>query len=484
MAPPDSQNVLDRWLCYNRVKPVRFTGETAMALTSDALSVQAEERGERLHALYELALEIAELHDLQQVLDTTLKHCLELTGSQFGFIGLNTTDNCALDVVAIQGFEATPYFYEHFHVIPLRPSVFSNAVLENRPTRSDDATVDPRRIGQPRGHPPVRAFLGVPLRSLGVPVGMIGVANRPGVYGDDHEHLLMTYASQVAIAIRNAKLYEELSAAKQDLERQVAVRTEELRQAQESLAQHARQLQLLLAETVTAQERERARIAHNMHDGANQLIFGALLEVKAAQQRLAQGNNERVGAALERVRAVLKEVDGEIKRVIYHLRPPTLDALGLPAALSRYAERYQVFARLPCSLEVIGAPRRLDPEMEIGIYRVAQEALQNASVHAKASKAHVTLTYAAEAFQLSVSDDGVGFEPEHGIGQRDGRLGVLGMHERAQHLGGVLTIYSKPGRGTRVVLHLPTARRSETAPEQVEESGDGTRVAFNSNTRR
>lgn len=426
-----------------------------MALTSDAVSVQAEERGERLHALYQLALEIAELHDLQQVLDTALKHCLELTGSQFGFIGLNTSDNSALDVVAIQGFEATPYFYEHFHVIPLRPSVFSTAVLENRPTRSDDATSDPNRIGQPRGHPPVRAFLGAPLRSHGVAVGMIGVANRPGAYGDEHERLLMTYASQVAIAIRNAKLYEELSAAKQDLERQVAVRTEELRQAQEALAQHTRQLQLLLAETVTAQERERARIAHNMHDGANQLIFGALLEVKAAQQRLAQGNNERVGAALERVRAVLKEVDGEIKRVIYHLRPPTLDALGLPPALSRYVERYQVFARLPCVLQVVGEPRRLDPEMEIGAYRVAQEALQNASIHAHASEARVTLTYTPEAFQLSVCDDGVGFEPEEALGRREGGLGLLGMRERAQRLGGALIIDSKPGRGTRVTLDLP-----------------------------
>src|SRR5579885_1639630 len=116
--------------------PKRQKGRRPVNPSTDTLHLQAEERGERLQALYRLALEIAELHDLQQVLDTALKHCLELTGSQFGFIGLNTPDNSALDVVAIQGFEATPYFYEHFHVIPLRPSVFATAVLENRPTRS------------------------------------------------------------------------------------------------------------------------------------------------------------------------------------------------------------------------------------------------------------------------------------------------------------------------------------------------------------
>jgi signal transduction histidine kinase len=463
-----------------------ISGETAMTLSSDALHLQAEERRERLQALYQLALEISELHDLQQVLDTALEHCLELTGSQFGFIGLNTPDGSAMDVVAIQGFEATPRFYERFHMIPLRPSVFALTVLENRPVRSADATTDPRRIGQPKGHPPVRAFLGVPLRSLGTPIGMIGVANRPGAYAEEHEHLLMTYASQVAIAIRNAKLYKELSEAKADLEQKVALRTEELKQAKEELAQHAHQLRQLLAETVTAQERERARIAHNMHDGANQLIFGALLEVKAAQERLAQGNSERVEAALERVRAVLREVDGEIKRIIYHLRPPTLDALGLPAALTRYAERYILFARLPCTVHVAGEPRRLDPEVEIGIYRVAQEALQNASIHAQASRTRVTLTYTPAALQLSVFDDGVGFEPEHMLAQREGCLGILGMYERAQHLGGTLAIRSGSGQGTEVVLDLPitAAGWPAAAPTQAEVPGDGARVVSHSHSRR
>ncbi|HEU5367787.1 MAG TPA: GAF domain-containing protein, partial [Ktedonobacterales bacterium] len=282
-----------------------------MTLSSEVLYLQAEERREQLQALYQLALEITELHDLQQVLDTALRYCLELTDSQFGFIGLNTTDGAAMDVVAIQGFHPGGRFYERFHLIPLRPNIFARAVLENRPVRSTDAVIDPARVGQPRGHPPVRAFLGVPLRSGGIPMGMIGVANRPDAYTEEHEQLLMTYAAQVAIAIRNAQLYEELKAAKADLEQKVAERTEELRLAKEALAQQAHQLRLLLAQTVTIQERERARIAHNMHDGVNQLIIGAILEVKAARERLASGNQARVEAALQRVRAVLGQVDSE-----------------------------------------------------------------------------------------------------------------------------------------------------------------------------
>ncbi|HEY7350757.1 MAG TPA: GAF domain-containing sensor histidine kinase [Ktedonobacterales bacterium] len=426
-----------------------------MPISSEILYLQAEERREQLQALYQLALEIAELHDLQQVLDTALRYCLELTDSQFGFIGLNTADGRAMDVVAIQGFQASERFYERFHLIPLRPSIFARAVLENRPVRSSDAMADPARIGQPKGHPPVQAFLGVPLRVQGTPMGMIGVANRPDAYTDEHEQLLMTYAAQVAIAIRNAQLYEELKAAKADLEQKVTERTEQLAQAHEALAQQAHQLRLLLAQTVTIQERERARIAHNMHDGVNQLIIGAILEVKSARERLASGNPARVESALRRVRAVLGQVDGEIKRIILDLRPPTLDALGLPPAILRYAERYQVFTGLPCQAQIIGQPRRLDPETEIGLYRVMQEALQNAAAHAQATKTWVHLTFLPESIHLEVGDDGQGFDLSLVMARREGHLGLVGMNERAQNLGGALTIEAVPQGGTRVLLDVP-----------------------------
>ncbi len=455
-----------------------------MTLSSEALYLQAEERREQLQALYQLALEITELHDLQQVLDTALRYCLELTDSQFGFIGLNTADGAAMDVVAIQGFHPGARFYERFHLIPLRPNIFARAVLENRPVRSTDAVIDPARVGQPRGHPPVRAFLGVPLRSGGIPMGMIGVANRPDAYTEEHEQLLMTYAAQVSIAIRNAQLYEELKAAKADLEQKVAERTEELGLAKEALAQQAHQLRLLLAQTVTIQERERARIAHNMHDGVNQLIIGAILEVKAARERLASGNQAQVESALQRVRAVLGQVDGEIKRIILDLRPPTLDALGLPPAILRYAERFQVFAGLPCQAQIIGQPRRLDPEVEIGLYRVMQEALQNAAAHAHATRTWVHLAFFPERIRLEVGDDGQGFDRALVMAQREGHLGLVGMHERAQNLGGVLSIETAPQEGTRVLLDVPLSDRSEVPAVLGEGQHNGYAQAANSHSHR
>lgn len=430
--------------------------------------VRAGEQRERLQALSVLAVDIAEVRDLPRVLDTALRHCLALTGSQFGFIGLNDAAGAALDVVAIHGFDASARFYERYHLIPLRPNIFARVILENRPVRTDDATHAPERIGQPAEHPPVRAFLGVPLRLHGAPIGMIGVANRAGAYDDEHEHLLLTYAAQVAIAIRNAQLYEELACAKDDLERKVAERTRELAEAKEALARKAGDLRLLLTQTVSAQERERARIAHDMHDGLNQLIIGAILELKAARQRLDSSDHAPADASLQRVRTVLGQVDGEIKRIIHDLRPPSLDVLGLSAAITRYAERYRDFTGLPCGVEVSARPYRLISEAEIGIYRVIQEALQNAAAHARASRTWVSLRFLPEDVWVEVGDDGRGFDTRQAAARADGHLGIVGMYERAEWLGGSLTIVSAPQQGTRVRLTVPATALAPRpgAPEE------------------
>jgi signal transduction histidine kinase len=422
-------------------------------LIANPLQSYAEQR-ERLQALYDLALELSALRDLPAVLDTALRHCLELTESQFGFIGLNTSNGRAMDVVAIRGFHPAQEFYNEAHLIPLRPNVFARAVLENRPVRSEDATTDPGRVGQPRGHPPVRAFLGVPLRVREEPIGMIGVANRPAPYHDDHEHLLVTYAAQVAIAIHNAQLNEELTLAKVELERKVAARTEELREAKDALAQKAAQLQRLLAETVTVQEQERQRISQDLHDGLNQLLVGAMLELKSGRERLRQDDWKGAELSLQQVGGILHRVEGELRRTIYDLRPPVLDALGLLPSLNRYAEQFTTYSNIPCQVLLRGEPYRLAPDVEIGLYRIMQEALQNVSVHSAASQATVALNFAPDALVLTVTDDGRGFDLA-ATEQANGHFGLLGMRERAESFGGRLTITAKPKLGVRVEVWVP-----------------------------
>ncbi len=196
---------------------------------------------QQLESLYSISIEISRLHEMPKVLDRALSFCLELTLSEFGFIGL-LNGNEQMDVAAIKGFEPSdPSFYENFRLIPVRPSVFGVVITDRRSKISNDVLHDPDRVGQPRGHPPVRTFLGVPLQVGERVIGMIGVANKPSGYTADEERLLSTFANQVAVAIENARLYEdqrgmidELEALHRDLSQ--AEREQVLREERERIA--------------------------------------------------------------------------------------------------------------------------------------------------------------------------------------------------------------------------------------------------------
>ncbi len=418
--------------------------------------------GRRLNALYVLAAELSQLRDLNSVLRTALAQCLDLTDSQFGFIGLNTPDGRMLDVVAILGFDAAPDFYKHLRMIPLRPNLFANAVLQRRPVRSTDALLDPARVGQPSGHPAVHTFLGVPLLVQNEAIGMIGVANRATPYLDENESLLATYAAQVAIAIHNARLNDALDLARAELEQKVQARTHELagantalETARDALAQKAEQLQRLLADTVAAEERERQRIAHALHDGPNQLLVGAMLQLQAAHEQIEGGDYGMAQTHVDQVQQVLQQLEHEMRKTIRDLRPPVLDALGLVPSLRRAVEDFARANAMPASFDVYGTPYRLQGDAEIVIYRVLQEALNNVARHARARHVSVDLNFEDQHIHLAIRDDGRGFEPAMLPAMTGEHFGVAGMRERLDMIGGKLGLSSTPGGGTRLEIWVP-----------------------------
>ena len=164
---------------------------------------------DQLESLYGISVEIASLRDLSEVYDLALTFCLALTQSEMGFVDLLNEDHIDMDIVAVKGFAPSdPKFYERFRRMPVRPSIFGVVVTEGRPNISNDVEHDPARVGQPPGHPPVRTFLGVPLRLGSEVIGMIAVANKQKGYGPEDQRLLSTFANQVAVAIDNAGLYQ------------------------------------------------------------------------------------------------------------------------------------------------------------------------------------------------------------------------------------------------------------------------------------
>ena len=418
-------------------------------------SVTTDEPRHRLRALYDLAVELSGHRDVATVLDVALRRCLELTGSEFGFIGLVTPEGSAMDIEAIHGFHPAPSFLTRHRRIPLRPSLFARVVLEDCPVRVADARLAPDRVGQPDGHPEVGTFLGVPLRRSGRPIGMIGVANRATPYEDEHEHLTATYAGQISIVIRNAQLNEQLEHANEQLERIVHERTAELHAAKDQLAVRAADLQVVLLDTVGTQEAERQRIAGDLHDGVNQLLIGAMLELESSQQRLSSGNTDGCRDGIASAQAILRQVEGEIRRVVHDLHPPVLEQLGLPAALRRLCEEFTRRHGVPCTA-VAPATAALPGRVGIDLYRLGQEALRNVAAHACARTVEVTLEADDTTVTLSVRDDGCGFDPDAVRGPPD-HLGVTSMRRRVEALGGRLVLDTALGRGTTVVASVPTA---------------------------
>jgi signal transduction histidine kinase len=422
---------------------------------SETTSTDLESR-HQLAALHHLSIELSGLRDVDSVLDVALRHCLELTGSQFGFIGLSGNHPEALEIAAIHGFHPSADFFERHRLIPLRPNVFANAVLENRPVRSVDAGADPERVGQPAGHPLVTTFLGVPLRLNDEPIGMIGLANRPDPYTDDHERLLLTYAGQVAIIIDNAQLYERLERTNEDLERTISERTAQLRETGEALAEKAAALGRALTETVDAQERERQRIARDLHDGINQLLIGAMLELTSGRRRVERGALDESRKAFESAQDLLRRVEGEIRRVVQDLHPQVLEGSGLAAASRRLVDEFAGQSNVRCAIAISGDLTCLPPRTEASAFRILQESIHNIASHAAAQNVDVQLGVDNGHVRMEISDDGNGFDPDT-VSTGNGHLGLRSMRQRAEMLEGRFEIESSPGHGTTIRVLLPAA---------------------------
>jgi two-component system sensor histidine kinase DegS len=264
------------------------------------------------------------------------------------------------------------------------------------------------------------------------------------------------------IAISNARLHTRVKQLTEGLEQRVAERTEELVRAQREITARAQQVRLLADKTLRVQEEERARIARDMHDGAVQLISAARYELRAAKIAV---NADSPCSALERLEAareVLNEAESEMRRAIHGLHPPSLDALGLIPALKNHVSKLDGLSGLACDFQVLGTPIQLPPPVEITVFRVAEQALQNVVMHASAAAASVTLEFHPNMLQVTIQDDGVGFDTDQCVAD-DSRhhLGLVGMEQRVESHGGKMQVWSSPGQGTLIRFRLPLSNRTQ-----------------------
>lgn len=395
---------------------------------------EASQRREQLESLYAISVEIAGLHQLDTVMDRALDACLDLTDSQFGFVGL-VDDPRFLDVAAIKGFQPDrPEFWEHFRRIPIRRTIFGVVVLDGRPNISNNIASDPQQVGVPRGHPPLHTFLGVPLQVRERTIGMIGVANRDGGYVADHERLLATFANQVAVAIDNARLYEEQRA---------------MIAALQSL--HARLDAVAMQGMI---QKERNRIAEELHDRVAQIMFSVGIGVTWCLERV---EDDELRQALERMHELSARGAEEIRRAVYDLATGDMRSNGLVEELRETVVAFDTTSDLGVNLVVAGRVRSLPVGVEEALHRIVIEALTNVQRHSGAELAIVSLQYEPSTVTLVVQDDGCGVRESVLTGYRSdpSHFGLKGIERRAIAAGGALRLHNSDDGGLVVRVVVP-----------------------------
>ena len=228
------------------------------------------------------------------------------------------------------------------------------------------------------------------------------------------------------------------------LERQARVRYAEL-------ALHRSELQQLSARLVDAQETERRSISRELHDEVGQALGLLLMEVGRLSNQVAS-SDEKSREMLEHIKTVAERVVQTVRNMALLLRPSMLDDLGLVAAVEWYARELSRQAGIEVKVHAENVSEKLPDEVKVCVYRVIQEALNNAQRHAHAKNALVELTQSSDATRVKITDDGSGFDAKRTRG-----MGVLGMEERVKRLGGTINIDSRPGAGTTITVELPLA---------------------------
>jgi signal transduction histidine kinase len=290
-----------------------------------------------------------------------------------------------------------------------------------------------------------RATLGAPLTVKGESRGSIVILSSDPTrrFTPRDGQLLETFANQAGAALEKVNLFE------------IAVKQlQELTRAQEELAAEGFELERALSNMVQVQENERARIAADIHDGVVQSMVGSLYEIQAIMAQNT-GFSDGVQSKLDGVRRLIQETISELRRVIFNLRPLTLDLTGLAPAVEQLAEECAQVASFRPAVQIIGNPVRFAKQSETAAYRIIQESLNNAFKHANASKVDVSIQFSNDFVDVSVVDDGKGFVVRDDSTPELRQAGLIGMRERARSVGGRLQIMSSQDQGTNITARIP-----------------------------
>jgi nitrate/nitrite-specific signal transduction histidine kinase len=385
------------------------------------LEQRVANRTRELAALYDVTAAASSSLDLDIVLERSLEHVLKAMRAEVGAIHLLDEQRDVLNLVASRGVPleqinpaiSVPLGLAGWVIEHGEPLFIPHIEEAQRPLLVVPAAAD-------------QAYIGVPIEARGHKLGVLSVVGERGRQFSAHEvALLASIADEVSLAIENARLHE---------------RTEQL-----------------------AVMEERNRLARELHDSVTQLLYSLTLFAEAGRRMVRARDFNRAEQYLQKLGETAQQAHKEMRLLIYELRSPVLEKEGLVNALQHRLDTVEKRAGLEACLQIHGN-LHLPASIEDGLFRIALEALNNALKHSAATKIGVCLQEKDHQVTLEVRDNGKGFALE--TAKNGGGLGLRGMKERAEHMGGSLEILSKPGEGTCVTVQLDS---QVSAPHEARE---------------
>ncbi|PWA12635.1 histidine kinase [Pueribacillus theae] len=222
------------------------------------------------------------------------------------------------------------------------------------------------------------------------------------------------------------------------------------------LIEDANRRQTLGLRIIEAQEEERRRLSREIHDGPAQMLANMLLRSELIEKKIQYKGTDAAIAEFRELRQLVRNSLQEVRRIIYDLRPMALDDFGLIPTLKKYINTVSENFGTEVTIQIIGQEKRLASNLEIALFRLAQEAVQNACKHAKASQIQVKVEFRDEQLTLLVKDNGIGFD--YNV-KKENAFGLIGMNERVDLLEGKFMLESTPEKGTTILIQIPIKKQ-------------------------
>jgi two-component system, NarL family, sensor histidine kinase DevS len=377
-----------------------------------------------LFALDRATRAIAGELDLDRVLQLIVDSVRELVGARYAAVGIVDASG------RIERFITSGISEEARARIGAPPSghgLLGTIVREGVSMRIPDIAQHPDSYGFPPNHPPMRSFLGVPIRTVHQPIGNFYLTEKEDArqFSQADQDLVEMFALHAGIAIHNARLHQQVQ-------------------------------QLAIVD-------ERLRISRDLHDGVIQSIYAVGLSLEDLPQLIEESQQEEAIARVDRAIDRLHTAIGDIRTFIVGLGAGA--GMSLTDAIASIATEVGSHGGVRVNLDLVGAERldgRLSPRATHELLQITREALSNVARHSGAPEATLSVRVADDEVVLRVVDEGMGFDTRRRAGS--GHFGLANLHDRASAVGGELQIDSRPGQGTRIIVRLPLTDPESPAP--------------------